>query len=101
MDDAAILVFTFDGNPGFIEHCDGHPGSTSWKDERSFYLPNLTEFGPLALSTSNQPMRDGEWHESLQREKDSSSSMCSTKTDPSAPIAEFQVKSSAASTAMP
>src|SRR5262249_16471544 len=46
MDDAALLVFTFNGNPSFMEHRDGHPGSTSWKDERSFSLPNLTEFGP-------------------------------------------------------
>src|ERR1700758_3820715 len=43
---------------------------------------------------------DGEWHESRRREKDSFCLMCSTKTDPSGPTAEFQAKSSAGSTEM-
>jgi hypothetical protein len=44
MNYAAILVFTLNGNPNFIEHCDGH-GLYPRKNEASFCLPNLTEFG--------------------------------------------------------
>src|ERR1043166_458692 len=44
--------------------------------------------------------RRRQWHESRQRAKNSSCLMCSTKMEPSVPIAAFQAKSLAGSTAM-
>src|ERR1043166_294114 len=70
--------------------------------EKQIPTPRWTfaRFGRSADVPHEAMIGDDEWHESRQRAKNSSCLMCSTKMEPSGPIAAFQAKSLAGSTAM-